>query len=456
MQYIVYLALIASATACVRYGPAQAFYRVYLPVLLLVPDAFRAITPGVPDPTFSQAAMLPIMLAGLPLIASRLRFSLTDALVFSYAALVAYSEFSNAGYNEAQNLMFDMLAWVVMPYVAARTLIEQEDMRFAVAQRIALLAALVSVIGLFEFRFGMNPFFTVLKPFFNGQGEGWLTTFRYGLARVAGPFAHCILAGIMLAVAYRFSRYLEWNNAWQWQPPFGLPGWLTPGRFISLLIIMGSITTIARGPWLGAIAGGVVTWLGNSQKRVRNAMIMLGVALAVGIPAAIQFIAYVSVGRAGAVTLSQESAAYRKELIDKYTDIALEHSLLGWGRNTWPKVDGMPSIDNHYLLIALMHGVLASALLLLIMLWLGARLWRQGIRSPAGTPDFSFTLLGCLLVYLVAITTVFMGEQTQPMFFLLAGWAESVLQRQGRSVQTASERAPAITANTALHFKRVL
>ena len=37
-----------------------AFYAVYLPVLLLVPDYYRLPIDGLPDPSFSQAAILPI------------------------------------------------------------------------------------------------------------------------------------------------------------------------------------------------------------------------------------------------------------------------------------------------------------------------------------------------------------------------------------------------------------
>ena len=37
-----------------------AFLSVYLPVLLLIPDTFRYPIDGLPDPTFCQAAILPI------------------------------------------------------------------------------------------------------------------------------------------------------------------------------------------------------------------------------------------------------------------------------------------------------------------------------------------------------------------------------------------------------------
>jgi hypothetical protein len=62
---------------CLRRGVAAALIDVYLPVLLLIPDYFRWVLPGLPDPTFNEAAIIPI--AGLFVLreARRWRFSLT-------------------------------------------------------------------------------------------------------------------------------------------------------------------------------------------------------------------------------------------------------------------------------------------------------------------------------------------------------------------------------------------
>ena len=51
---------ILSAWLTIFRSMSTALYWVYLPVLLLIPDNFRLPIDGLPDPTFSQAAILPI------------------------------------------------------------------------------------------------------------------------------------------------------------------------------------------------------------------------------------------------------------------------------------------------------------------------------------------------------------------------------------------------------------
>ena len=49
-----------AAAVALRHGPERAFISVYVPVLFFLPDFYRWIAPGLPDPTFSQAAIIPI------------------------------------------------------------------------------------------------------------------------------------------------------------------------------------------------------------------------------------------------------------------------------------------------------------------------------------------------------------------------------------------------------------
>ena len=41
-------------------GPAFAYLNVYLPVLFLLPTNYRWYAPGLPDPAFHHAAIIPI------------------------------------------------------------------------------------------------------------------------------------------------------------------------------------------------------------------------------------------------------------------------------------------------------------------------------------------------------------------------------------------------------------
>jgi hypothetical protein len=451
--------LLAASAALTR-SATIAFLNVYIPVLLLLPDYYRWILPALPDPTFGEAALLPIAAVYIVKDFRGWHYSFTDLLIVALALSMAYSEYRNAGYSDAQNLMFDMLGTIVLPYMLAKGIIEPQGLGPAFARRIVFLLAAVAVIGLYEFRLGMTPWQRLLHGFFPGQGQGWVTTFRYGFARVAGPYGHAILAGTIMVAGYRLARWLEWSGAWE--PHFKafrrLP--VSKARMLSLILLAGVFMSMARGPWIAAICGAVFTTIGRAKNPKRAMGFALGAVLLVGVPAAAYLYSYASVGRAAARSQSQETAAYRKELIDKYVAIAAKHSVWGYGRNGWPRVDGMPSIDNYYLLLALMHGVIALALLIAILLWMPARLMMHAIASPsqaARGASLEFTLAGIFAVVAISIGTVFMGTQVVPLFAILTGWAEGLLLQGNRGARNAQDAGHDVEAEVPLFkFQRVV
>lgn len=440
-----------------KHSPQHAFLYVYLPSMLLLPEYYRWDAPGLPDPTFGQAAIIGTFAAFLARNAPGYRFSLTDILVAGFALSASVSQFMAAGYADAQNLMFNMLTWVVMPYVLAKSLIEPLGQRIRFAQIVVLLLALVALVSLYEFKFAATPWRMILDPFFPYQGRGWITTFRWGFARIAGPYGHAILAGILMVVAFRIQRWLEWSNAWPkrltWAP--WLP--ISPARLITLLLLAGVIMTMVRGPWIGAVLAAVVVLVGRSRFRTAAISGAIAILLLVGIPTVIWFLDYVSVGRAGALTVAQESAAYRWELLTEYGGIASEKLLLGWGLTAWPTVRGMPSIDNYYLLLLLMHGLLGLGFFLAVLLGMFARLLLRGLREPIAQPSgssLSFTLASIYLAFLISTGTVYLGLQAVPVFFLITGWAESYLQRGQR--HEVSQELDAANSEAKHPFRRVM
>jgi hypothetical protein len=429
MYLLVFLAIPVAAWVALRFSPLRALLSVYLPLLLLVPESFRATVQGIPKMNFNQAALVPIVLIALVRYGRNWRPSVTDVAVFALAALIALSEFLAAGYKEAQNLMFATLASMAGPYLAARLLLDARENDVAFARRFAILVFAVAIIGAYEFRFGVNPFLNYLGMLFPGQGLGWVTTFRHGFARVAGPYSHAILAGIMVVIAYRLARWLQWGR--HWQPRFGwLPALpLSKAALISLVLAVGSVMTIARGPLLGAALAAVLIMVGSSPRR-RQLLPAVAVGFAVLVPVGyLALMAYLDVEPGAAMTMSQESAMYRKVMIERYLDIAIEHTALGWGRNTWPKLPGMSSIDNYYLLLSLMHGLIATGLLLFLFAWQGVRLFRRGMAEPHDSNSLALNFAGILLAVFFTLGTVYLGEQVMPALFLILGWSEAYLQR---------------------------
>lgn len=412
-----------------RRPPGWLFLSLYLPALMLVPDTFHTTTGGIPKVSVNQA----IIVAILPIVLWRYgkfwRLSVSDVLLAALTALICVSEYIAAGYAEAQNLGFRTFATAVAPYLCVRLLVTAERCDVALARRLVGLTVIVVLICVYEFKFGYNPFLSLFGMLFPGQGTGWVTTFRYGFARIAGPFAHAILAGIMMALAYRLQRWLQWGGHWEARLRWPNLPWSKASVFTAVLVA-GAVMTFARGPWIGGLLGGALLMAGRSRRR-GPALRLLAVALLVVAPLGhLAMESYLEVKPGAVMTMSQESAMYRKELMERYTTIALDHALLGWGRNTWPKVGGMVSIDNYFLLLSLMHGVLVTLLLLALFVWQGARLCLHGYRAPPQANSPAFTLAGMLLAVLVSLVTVYLGEAVMPALFMVFGWAEAVLGRR--------------------------
>ncbi|MGY6631123.1 MAG: O-antigen ligase family protein [Wenzhouxiangella sp.] len=429
-------------------SPQAAFLMVYLPTLFLLPEYYRLDLPGIPSPTFSQAAALGTAVAFFWRRAPGYRFSPTDGLVIAFVLAASLSEFLAGGYKDGQNLAWNLLTWALLPYLFAKSMVEPLGLRIRFAKTLVLLLAAVAVISVYEFRFGATPWRMVLDHFFPWGGRSWITTFRWGFARVAGPYGHAILAGILMVIAFRIQRWLQWSGAWADKPR--LAPWLpiSQASLISLVLAAGVIMTMVRGPWIGAVLAMLVIVIGRSPYRSLAIAGIVAGGLVIGIPTLFWFLDYVSVGRAGALTVAQESAAYRWELLTAYADIAAEKRWFGWGLTAWPQVPGMPSIDNYYLLLLLMHGQVGLGLFLALVGSLLIRLFRRGLAEPLADPagsSLSFTLASLLVVYIVSVATVYLGLQAVPMLFLIAGWAEGFLRQapdQAPVVSTPGVAAP--------------
>jgi len=459
LSFIGFLPAIIAFRVAMNTSPQEAFLRVYLPVLLCFPDYYRVITPGLPDPTFSQGVALAILAVAFTRGGLRgYRFSLMDVVVVVYAVCVANSEYQASGYADAQNLVFSMLFSVLAPYFMAKSFIEPGQLRFAFAKKVVLCLALVSMINTFETRFGMNPWQLLLGRFFPGQGEGWLVTFRFGMARTAGPFGHALLAGIMMLVGFRLQRWLQFSGAWpdKIKPLPWLP--VKIPQLLTLILTGGFFITFAKGSWLAGFLAGFLVAVGRMKNRILALLVVLGFVVFVLVPAAIAFINYASVGRANAKDDNQETAAYRYELIVQYVDIAKEKAMWGWGLTKWPAVPGMPSIDNHYLLLFLMHGQIAFTCFLYIVIGTMVRLLVYSVKippPPRSGASLSFTLASIYLGYMVAIATVYMGGQTVPMLFMLTGWAESYMLSRSQDYPP-SGRVEAVVVKKLFNFRRVV
>ena len=85
MDIIIFIPALIAAYVAFAYSPEKAFLLVYIPVLLLLPEYYRWMAAGLPDPTFSEATIIPIVMAFLLKRRSPWMFTFTDLLVFGFA-----------------------------------------------------------------------------------------------------------------------------------------------------------------------------------------------------------------------------------------------------------------------------------------------------------------------------------------------------------------------------------
>jgi hypothetical protein len=419
VNVLILLPGILSVIGVATRGPRWTLLYVYLPSLLLLPQYHRFFTPGLPDPTFSQAAIVPIALSLLAQEGGRWKFSQSDFLTFVFAFCVGLSQILATGYKDAQNLIVDMAGSVLMPYMIAKMTLDKPEFQKKFVKQICLLACLILPIALYEFRFGLNLYLVYLEPALSHKPSGWFTAIRWGYGRIAGPYGHSILAGMVYSSAWMLTGWLigelrgEEKKKYQWM------------RWI---IFAQMIMTMSRGPWLGSLFGVLILLIGRVRDPVRKLRVLaLPMIFAAGV-AVSAFSAYVSVNRAGARSATQETAAYRKELYEKYIDIALAKSWTGWGLLTWPQVDGMWSVDNHWLLLALRHGIPPVIAMALLMILLALRLGLASLPLPPPDRPLMLTLAAIIAMFFLSAATVYLGLQAAQMLFMVMGWSDAVLK----------------------------
>lgn len=457
---IIFVAMLVSVHVSMHRGIDQAFLCVWIPVFLSMPTAFKLIIPGLPVHTFMEAASIPILLILLKTRQSALQFGRMESMLAIYIVIRVFCDFLSRGYPDARNYSIYLMYSVVGPYLLGRYLIRSRRMDIDTARMFVLMFLLFFPLFLYEARFWVSPVFRLLSGFFPDASSG--LSIRWGLARTAGTFEHPILACIMIVAVYRLHRWLCWMGEWD-RPQTSWTGILQrqarrlPMAFknqISLVLILMALMTISRGPWIGALAGAILTAAGNTRQRRKALMFVIAFFIVAGVAGQLLLTAYIT-PRAGEILSGEaQTMLYRKEMVDQYKAFLMDRMWTGWGLTTVPKIHGMESVDNAFFLMALQHGLLAPAMFLLILFYAITTQIRFGLRTPPGTPPIGFTFSGIYLACLIAFSTVYMGAQTEPMIFLLLGWGESIKNRTQEQLAGISEHdQPALPP---LPFRRIL
>lgn len=442
----------------VRGRVETAFLSVYLPTLLLFPQAFSIRLPHLPQFSISELAAIPLGVVALYRLAQKVRPVPMDFLVGAFLICLTVTEVLYE-HDTKDGLCIAAISFVsmFMCYAVGRTLIEP-DLRMATVRRVVLLVLLLGLPGIFEWRMGHNIYAPLGKYF--GVEMAPNIQIRGGHGRFSAAFTDSEIAGIAIGMTAALNAWLAylWRTR-SWENPGRLFSALERYHIAGLLLLVYVFFTQSRGPQLALIVGYLILQI----PKFRNTKLVTGVVailiLLGGVAAYQNFSHDTDVAEVyGPQNEQQASALYRRRMLEVFQPILQQGGWLGWGYKSIPHAQGLgnlgngvQSIDNDFLYVNLAQGRLGYTLLLLIagesVRTLVVRSWRLNLVEDRA---FAFSMLAAMAVLWIALATVYMGDQLPQMAFLLIGWGQSI-----ESGSTGPARMPENVAPAKFVFKRV-
>ncbi len=427
MSVLLLLPGLVSLVLVLRRRIETAFLSVYLPCLLCLPDGYQLRVPHLPPVSAAQFALIPLGVVGLARLIRIGSLALMDILVPLYVASIGLSEILHAPIlNDGIFSAIAAFISIFLPYVAGKTLIEP-DLRLTTVRRFVILLLLDVPLGLYEWRMGQSLYgiFGVRVLGLTTVGES--VQIRNGHGRIGQVLTNSEDEGIVFAMTFCLNAWLLYLRRVQVSVDLGKAlTWLEKYHVPELLLLLCLFLTQARGPLLALAAGYLILQIPRF-KSTRIITIVVAVLLVAGYMASLRYFAsYMNLDRT-TLTEQQSSALYRFEMNKVYPAIAEKGGWTGYGVLGIPHVEGMNSIDNHYLLVHLAWGRLGYFLFVLIvwenMRTLVMRSWQLHVLEDRA---FIFSMLAAMAVLWFTLLTVYMGGQLPQIAFLLVGWIQSI------------------------------
>jgi len=433
---------------------ARVALAVYIPCIMLVPMYLQFFVGGL---MLNVTTFVSLFLAvvGVYTWSSSLRFTLLDACVLAYAFSGFMSDFTRHDVKLGVYGFLLFFSKCVCPYWIGRTLIEQTGLRREYASRIVLCMAVIAVLSLYEYKTETNVFQdTVIR--ITHSWVDWGRQTRWGFARIAGPYGHAIIAGIMFSIGLMLQLWLVGTRGWNSQKLFGFLRLRRQSLVITLTIVLGLFMTQSRGPWIGCVFGLMVALIGFARDRKRAAVIALSVLAISATVTAVAINRYTDIDDSKVTDRDQLNASYRRELITIYTPLIEQGGIWGWGT---PQIlyggrggysTEHDSIDNDYLFVGMWQGYAGVGLLVTMIGLTFIHLVRLCITLRSREDIlFAYCMLGAMVGIAFSASTVSLTDPMSQILYLLMGWSYSI--RATRTQQGAL--APVATSRFA--FQRV-
>lgn len=289
------------------------------------------------------------------------------------------------------------------PYFVARACVKSfDDLRYFL---ILCLPGLVFAAGamLLESLMGrliVRPAFAAvlgnLDAYVGGDAAGSLVLkneYRLGLLRAYGPFPHPILAGVIMVgflPLYMFSGLRSWPLLLGIGASLAGFFALSSAAFLALVIVFATLGIHHIKRFIPKVSWWQISGL---------AVLMVWTLQVISQSGVVSVIAR--------LTLAPETAEYRKLIWEYGSASVVKHPWFGIGYNQWERLHWMgESVDAHFLLLAVRHGLIVPVILLFMIIYNMIKLGKVIPQLAPQDRAFAVGINIMMVVYLLVGQTV--------------------------------------------------
>jgi O-Antigen ligase len=443
----------------IRGRAETAFLWVYLPIMILFPQAFSIRLPHLPDTSIAELTLFPLGMVAFYRLIKQGRPVPMDFLVGGFLISLTVTEVFNEHVTK-DGIFIALLSFnsFFLPYAIGRTMIEP-GLRLATVKRLVILFLLLGLPGVFEWRMGHNLYGPLGQYF--GVTMSQSIQIRGGRGRFSAAFTDSEIAGIAVGMIVALNAWLVYlRRTRSWENPGKLFLVLEKYHIAGFFLLLYVFLTQSRGPQLALAIGFLILQI----PRFKNTKLASAVVAIVIVLGAIGAYRYFIQTTDDAITQGiqseqQGSALYRRRMLELFQPVLDQGGWLGWGYKSIPHAEGLgnlgngvQSVDNEFLYVNLAQGRLGWILFLLIAAESVRTLALRSYRLDAPEDRaFTFSMLAAMAVLWIALATVYMGDQLPQLAFLLIGWSQSI-----EAGYSGRATAPESAAQARFAFKRVL
>lgn len=322
-------------------------------------------------------------------------------------------------------------------YAASRALMKYHDFQ-RISYIIVISASILAFIALFEALRGWHLYGSLNYALDVAQR---FSTYNYrgGILRAHSSFSSGISLGYYFVIGLGFALTLK--------------TYFKNQRFYFVLvgiITLGLITTLARGPWLGAILMIIVYFFlsKNKSKQLKKALLLSTIATPLFLLSStgqkiVNMLPFIGDSESGSVT-------YRQQLLEQAWIVIQRYPVLGSNRyletpemQSLVQGQGIIDIVNSYLRIALETGLLGVSTFIFFFILLIKELYKARKKLTPSNPEqynYANALISVTIAVLLIISTVSSIDSISHYYWALAGLISNYIYNlQRNNLQTAPQ-----------------